>query len=95
MIITKQLLRSGTSIGANINEAYFAQSTPDYIHKFHIALKEASESSYWLQLIHQTNIRQVGDLIELIEEIKRMLISSINTLKKKRDMGSQELRTKN
>jgi four helix bundle protein len=50
-ILSKQLLRSGTAIGALIKESEFAQSTPDYIHKFSIALKEANETLYWLELL--------------------------------------------
>ncbi len=51
--MAKQLLRSGTSIGANISEGIYAQSKPDFIHKYSIALKEAKESSYWLKLLIQ------------------------------------------
>jgi len=51
--LSKQLLRSGTSIGANIKEAEQAQSKTDFIHKLSIALKEANETEYWLELLHQ------------------------------------------
>ena len=54
-VISKQLYKSGTSIGANIAEAQRAQSTADFVHKMKIALKEANESQYWLQLLHKTN----------------------------------------
>ena len=54
-VLTKQLLRSGTSIGANISESQQAQSRLDLISKLNIALKEASETAYWLQLLHRTN----------------------------------------
>ena len=52
--ISKQLYKSGTSIGANISEAQRAESTADFVHKMKIALKEANESQYWLQLLHKT-----------------------------------------
>ena len=54
-VISKQLYKSGTSIGANIAEAQRAQSAADFVHKMKIALKEANESQYWLQLLHETN----------------------------------------
>jgi len=53
-VLSKQLLRSGTSIGANCREAIYAQSDEDFIHKLSIALKEASETAYWLDLLHDT-----------------------------------------
>ena len=54
-VISKQIYRSGTSIGANIAEAQRAQSTADFVAKMKIALKEANETQYWLQLLHETN----------------------------------------
>ena len=53
-VLTNQLLRSGTSIGANIHEAQYAQGTKDFISKFEIALKEANETGYWLELLYRT-----------------------------------------
>ena len=81
--IAKQLLRSATSIGANINEAIYGNSKADFISKLHISLKEAGESIYWLTLLKRTNliIYDFDVLISLAEEIKRMLISSLNTAK--------------
>ena len=83
--IAKQLLRSATSIGANINEAVYGNSKADFISKSHIALKETGESIYWLTLLKKTNLIDYNfdELISLAEEIKRMLISSLNTAKKK------------
>ena len=83
--IAKQLLRSATSVGANINEAIYGNSNPDFIAKLHISLKEVSESIYWLILLNNTKIfdYDYNSAIDLAEEIKRMLISSINTAKKK------------
>ena len=81
--IAKQLLRSATSIGANINEAVYGNSKADFIAKLHIALKETGESIYWLTLLNRTNLIEYDytSLLSLAEEIKRMLIASLNTAK--------------
>ncbi len=81
--IVKQLLRSATSIGANINEAIYGNSKADFIAKLHISLKETGESIYWLTLLERTKLADYNfdHLILLAEEIKRMLISSLNTAK--------------
>ena len=81
--IAKQLLRSATSVGANINEAIYGNSKADFISKLHISLKEVSESIYWLTLLRNTKLfdYDYDNAINLAEEIKRMLISSINTAK--------------
>lgn len=81
--IAKQLLRSATSIGANINEAIYGNSKADFISKLHISLKETGESIYWLTLLKRTNLINYNfdELISLAEEIKRMLIASLNTAK--------------
>ena len=81
--IAKQLLRSATSIGANINEAIYGNSKADFISKLHISLKETGESIYWLKLLKRTNLIEYNfdELLSLAEEIKRMLIASLNTAK--------------
>lgn len=81
--IAKQLLRSATSVGANINEAIYGNSKADFISKLHISLKETSESIYWLTLLKRTNLIEYNfdELLSLAEEIKRMLIASLNTAK--------------
>ena len=82
--LTNQLLRSGTSIGANIHEGNYASSKADFIAKFQIALKECYETEYWLKLFAKTNIisEQVyNKLINDSGKIRRILISSINTAK--------------
>ena len=81
--IAKQLLRSATSIGANINEAIYGNSKADFISKLHISLKETGESIYWLTLLKRTNLIEYNfdELLSLAEEIKRMLIASLNTAK--------------
>lgn len=84
-IISKQLLRSGTSIGANINEAQYGNSKNDFISKLHISLKETGESIYWIRLLKNTkllNEQEANVLLGQLEEIKRILITSLNTAKK-------------
>ena len=83
--IAKQLLRSATSIGANLNEAVYGNSKADFISKMHIALKETGESIYWLTLLKRTGLFEYDyqGLLCIAEEIKRMLIASLNTAKKK------------
>ena len=83
--LSKQLLRSGTSIGANVAEAQQAQSKADFISKLQIALKECYESEYWLELFTRANIvsvEQTNVLLHDCGEIRRMLISSLTTIKK-------------
>ncbi len=82
--ITNQLLRSGTSVGANIHEANYAQSKADFANKLQIALKECYESEYWLQLFLKTAMitqEQYAKLKNDCGKIRRILISSINTTK--------------
>ena len=81
--IAKQLLRSATSVGANINEAIYGNSKADFISKLHISLKETGESIYWITLLKRTNLIDYNfdELLSLSEEIKRMLIASLNTAK--------------
>ena len=82
--LTNQLLRSGTSIGANIHEGNYASSKADFIAKFQIALKECYETEYWLKLFVKTNIISADIYSKLSSDsgkIRRILISSINTAK--------------
>ena len=81
--IAKQLLRSATSVGANINEAIYGNSKADFISKLHISLKETGESIYWLKILKNTKLvnYDFDSLLSLAEEIKRMLIASLNTAK--------------
>ena len=84
--LTNQLLRSGTSIGANIHEANYAQSKADFVSKLQIALKECYESEYWLELFSRTNMISADTYAKAKNDcgrIRRMLISSINTTKEK------------
>lgn len=89
-----QLLRSGTSIGANIHEAQFAQGTKDFISKLEIALKECNECDYWLDILLSTQSMEPETsraLSAKCDEIRKILISSVNTLKSKQktDTGSK------
>ena len=83
-IITKQLIRSATSVGANISEANYGFSRADFISKMQIAMKEASESEYWLKLLYKAEYvteSEVSSLIEMCKELERMLISTLKTAK--------------
>ncbi len=83
-VIGKQLLRSGTSIGANIREAEQAQSRPDFIHKINIALKEANETEYWLELLYKTDYidqTQYESINNDCIELNKILITIIKTTK--------------
>ena len=81
-VLTNQLLRSGTSIGANIHEAFYAHGRADFIAKLQIALKECSESEYWLVLLTESGYFADHGTMERCIELKRMLITSINTAKR-------------
>ena len=83
-VLSKQVLRSGTSIGANISESTYAQSKADFVAKVSIALKEAAETEYWLELLHESKYLEDSffesihdDCVELI----KMLTSSVKTAK--------------
>ena len=83
-IMSNQIGRSGTSIGANIREAKYAHGTADFISKMQIALKEASETGYWLDLLYKTNYigeEQYNFLETKCKALRAMLVSSINTAK--------------
>ena len=83
-VLSKQILKSGTSIGANINEAQYGNSKADFIAKLHIALKETAETEYWLRLLEKSEYleeQQAASLLNDCLEIKRILIASINTAK--------------
>jgi len=80
-ILTNQLVRSGTSIGANIREAFYAHGKADFIAKLQIALKECSESEYWLELLIESGYYDDLSILHQCIEIKKLLISSINTAK--------------
>ena len=84
-VLSKQILRSGTSIGANVEEASAAQSKKDFINKMAISSKEARETKYWLQLIQESRIAScdVEMYIKEIDEIIKILTSIVKTSKEK------------
>jgi four helix bundle protein len=81
-IISKQIYRSGTSIGANIAESIFAQSEADYINKLKIALKEASETKYWLELLYESNYIDESQYNSLSNDISIIIGTTINIINK-------------
>ncbi len=85
-VLSNQLLRSGTSVGANLHEAQYAQGTKDFVSKLEIALKECNESEYWLELLFETGYigeEEYKSIHNECGQIRRMLISSITTVKTK------------
>ncbi len=83
-VMSRQLLRAGTSIGANLAEAEHAQSRPDFLSKLNISLKEAAETDYWLRLLHETdyiNKQEFESIITDCREIERLLAASVKTIK--------------
>lgn len=82
-IMSKQLLRSGTSVGANVHEANYASSRADFINKLQIALKEASETEYWLTVLKETDnfSERFSSLPPLCNSVLRLLTASLNTAK--------------
>jgi four helix bundle protein len=83
-VLSKQILRSGTSIGANIEEAFQAESKSDFIHKLSIANKEAFETHYWLRLLRDGVVIEntvAESLLSDCDELQRMLVSAIKTSK--------------
>ena len=90
-VMSKQILRSGTSIGANVNEAQYGNSKADFIAKLHIALKEAAETEYWLHVLERSDYldtKMAASIMNDCLEIKRILIASINTAKQKDGQSS-------
>lgn len=86
-VMSKQVLRSGTSIGANISEALGAESKDDFIHKFSVSFKEGNETKFWLMLLHRTsyiNDRQFESLMTDCQELRKLMGATIKTAKKNR-----------
>lgn len=79
--LTNQLIRSGTSVGANIREAFYGHGKADFIAKLQIALKECSEREYWIELLIESGYYDDTKILEMCIEVKKLLISSINTAK--------------
>ena len=84
-VLINQLLRSGTSIGANIHEGNYASSRADFINKFQIALKECYETDYWLSIFKDSQIithTEYSEMFAICSKLRKMLIASITTAKK-------------
>ena len=84
-VMSKQLLKAGTSIGANVAESEHAQSRPDFASKLNIALKEAAETDYWLRLLRETDYlseKEFTSIMKDCKEIESILASIVKTLKK-------------
>ena len=87
--LSKQMLRSGTSIGANIREAQCAESGKDFVHKLHIALKEANETQYWFEVMFKANIlteKEYSSINDNLTELYAILTSIIKTSKQKQSI---------
>jgi len=85
-VLSKQLLRSGTSVGAAVREAEYAESNADFIHKMSVAQKEINETIYWIELLDKTNYCNGTDLIGIntdAVELLKIITSSIKTVKNK------------
>lgn len=82
--LISQFLRSGTSVGANVREAQYAHSLADFISKLQIALKECSETEYWIELLTESGYYSDNGMLDKCVEVKKILISSINTSKNRR-----------
>ena len=81
--LISQFLRSGTSVGANVREAQYAHGTADFIAKLQIALKECSETEYWIELLIESGYYPDNGILDKCVEVKKILISSVNTAKAK------------
>lgn len=86
-VLSKQVLRSGTSIGANVEEAFQGESKSDFIHKLAIANKEAFETHYWLRLLRDSQmltLNQADSLLTECDELQRMLVAALKTSKSRK-----------
>ena len=93
-VLSKQVLRSGTSIGANIKEAVRAQSTADFLSKMQIALKEASESEYWLELLIETNYitdKAADSMLLECRELIKLITAIVRTSKENNGLTLNEI----
>ena len=93
-VLSNQVLRSGTSIGANLAESEMSQSAPDFIAKLHIALKEANETKYWLPLLQKTNYitkEQFDSINKDLRVIIGLLVNGLKKIKDKQNDGNEEL----
>ena len=93
-VMSKQLLKSATSIGANVRESEYAQSRPDFIHKMSIALKEANETDYWLDLLFHADIIEKTDYESLKSDLNEIISLLVSIVKTSKGIGNEELRIK-
>ena len=80
-VLSKQLLRCGTSIGANVNESIHAQSRADFISKMNIALKEADETDYWLRLLRDSDVIEENEFVSLQKDVKQIIGTLVKIIK--------------
>ena len=88
-VMSKQICRCGTSIGANIAESVYAQSDADYISKLSIALKEASETLYWLELLHESDFISDAEFDSVSNDAKTIIGTLVNIINKMKAKGKQ------
>ncbi len=88
-MLSRQLLRSGTSIGANIREARFAQSTADFVSKLSISLKESEETSYWLELLNASGYISKQDFESISEDLDWLIGTLVNVVKSNKNKLNQ------
>lgn len=89
-VLSKQLLRSGTSVGANIREAQRGQSKPDFYTKLNISLKEADESAYWLELLHESGYLTEEQFHSLIADCNEIIALLVSITKKQKEVNPDE-----
>lgn len=89
-VLSKQLLRSGTSVGANVREAQRGQSKPDFYSKLNISLKEADESAYWLELLHESGYLNEEQFYSLIEDCNEIIALLVSITKKQKEVNRDE-----
>ncbi len=93
-VISKQIYRCGTSIGANLAEGQFAQSDADYINKLSIALKEAAETTYWLELLHESEMISTKQYESLQNDVKTITGTLVNIVNKMKIKGKNKVEQK-
>lgn len=89
-VLSKQVLRSGTSIGANVRESVRGQSKPDFYSKLNIALKEADETAYWLELLHESDIIDVKQFDSIYEDCNELIKLLVSITKTQREVKPHE-----
>ena len=88
-VLSKQILRSGTSIGANIRESVNAQSRMDFINKLNIALKEANETEYWLELLHESNVIDDKQFESIYNDCGKLVATLTKIIKTTKDVAEK------